>query len=266
MRPSSEPVVIGGLRGSGTRVAAHLVRGLGFYFGGNLNDALDDQPFGFLLGGRPDWYRKRPDQVTAALRLVAKLVQGDSAPTPAEDALVDEAAREWAAQLTVPKSMAVAERADWLGARFRSARDASKMPADAAGWGWKSPSSHVYIEELAKAFPRMRYIHVVRDGSDLVDKAKTQKEVELWGQTLGLPADSRRSRRDALLEYWGMANRRVQALAPRLFGDRFMTFHYGLACSRPHDTVARVGGFLEVTPRERLAEGFADYVGTRSPS
>jgi Sulfotransferase family len=265
MRPDSEPVVIGGLRGSGTRVAAHLVRGLGFHLGSNLNDALDDQSFGFFLGGRPDWRRKRPDQATVALRLVAKLVRGDSALTPDDDALVEEATEEWATRLTVPEGMAVAERVDWLRERFRSVREAGGMPGGAAGWGWKSPSAHVYIEELAKVFPRTRYIHVVRDGRDLVDKTKTQKEVELWGSTLGLPADARKSRQDALLEYWGLANRRVETLAPRLFGGRFMTFHYELACSRPHDAVAGMGDFLEVTPPAELAEEFADYVsGPRS--
>lgn len=266
------PVVIGGLRGSGTRVAAHLVRELGFYLGGNLNDALDDQSFGFLLGGRPDWYRAQRQQVPDALRLVARLVRGEADLTPAEENLIEEALEEWAGRLDSvgdgPGRAGAAResRLDLLRRRARLARDVSPMPVDAPGWGWKSPSAHVFVEDLAEAFPGMRYVHVVRDGADLVGKAKTWREVELWGPLLGLAGEDGEPRPDALLRYWRLANERVMGLAPGLFGERFMVFRYEGACSQPQDTVATVADFLGVEPRPGLADEFARHVspGLRS--
>lgn len=37
-----EPVAIGGVGGSGTRVVAEIVRSLGYYLGGDLNSANDN--------------------------------------------------------------------------------------------------------------------------------------------------------------------------------------------------------------------------------
>src|ERR1700675_795212 len=56
------PLVIGGIGGSGTRVAAQLLIELGFYLGDDLNPALDNLTSTFLFK-RPRWYgREAPRQ------------------------------------------------------------------------------------------------------------------------------------------------------------------------------------------------------------
>ncbi|MCW3019543.1 MAG: hypothetical protein JWN10_1851, partial [Solirubrobacterales bacterium] len=56
------PLVIAGIGGSGTRVAAQLLIELGFYLGEDLNPALDNLTSTFLFK-RPRWYgRAAPRQ------------------------------------------------------------------------------------------------------------------------------------------------------------------------------------------------------------
>ena len=54
----SPPVVIVGTGGSGTRVVNQILQISRFFIGTNLNRALDNQDFGFLLAGRVDWMRR----------------------------------------------------------------------------------------------------------------------------------------------------------------------------------------------------------------
>ena len=45
----AEPVAVGGVGGSGTRIVAHLLRELGFDIGDDLNESLDDLCFTALF-------------------------------------------------------------------------------------------------------------------------------------------------------------------------------------------------------------------------
>lgn len=258
----SEPVVIGGVRGSGTRVAAHLVRELGFYLGDDLNQALDNQCFGFLLGGRPDWYRTRPAEVPAALRLFERIMHGDRAPAVADSVLLREAVGEWESRLRTPDHEVGGKPEDWLRGRIQALGNANGMPVDMSGWGWKNPITHVFVEQLADAFPRMKYVHVIRDGRELAGKAKAQREVELWGSLFGVewPRGHDGSKPDAVLRYWELANERALRLGPRLFGNRFLALHYEFVCTQPQEAVAAVAGFLGVSPPAGLAAAFSTFV------
>lgn len=258
----SEPVVIGGVRGSGTRVAAHLVRELGFYLGDDLNQALDNQCFGFLLGGRPDWYRTRPTEVSSALRLFERIMRGDRVPAVADSVLLREAVGEWEDRLRSSDREAGGKPEDWLRGRIRALGNSGGMPADIPGWGWKNPITHVFLEQLADAFPRMKYVHVIRDGRELAGKAKARREVELWGSQFGVewPQGPDGSQSDAVLRYWELVNERALRLGPRLFDSRFLALDYEFVCAHPEDAVDALAGFLEVSPPGGLAAAFSAFV------
>jgi hypothetical protein len=261
MRSSSEPVVVGGLRGSGTRVAAHLLRELGVYLGEDLNEALDNQSFAFLLGGRPEWCRQREDQVQLALALFAGSMHGEVEVSAAERALLRDAAAEWEGRLGGSAGAAAAPGSEWVRRRLRAITEAPPMPADVPAWGWKNPSSHALLERLAEAFPGMRYVHVVRDGAELTGKAKTRREVELWGPRLGVsPGPGAGLNGDAVLRFWRLANDRAARLGERLLGERFLTLRYEAFCERPRQAVDEVGAFLGLRPPPDLAPAFAAYV------
>jgi hypothetical protein len=255
------PVVIGGLRGSGTRVAARLVRELGFFLGGGLNDAMDNQYFGFLLGDRPEWYRANLAQAPIALRYFENAFHGRELDA-AEASFVREAVGEWSERFAHVAPDVSGKRVKRLRQRVQDLRSANRIPADASGWGWKSPATHIFLEELADAFPRMKYVYVVRDGLDLMSKAKTQREAKLWGRLFGIdsPDGSGRAQPDAVLRYWDRANRRALRLGPRLFGERFLALRYDFVCADPRRAAAEVGEFLDVRLSHSASEAFSAFV------
>lgn len=250
MTGDQEPVVIGGLGGSGTRLAAHLVRELGFHLGDHLNFAFDNLWFAFLFR-RPNWYRANPEQVPVALRLFEKAMRGNTSFEAEEEAVLQEAVRQQGS------------RAVELA---RSMRGGSGIPADAAGWGWKNPSTHVFIDRLAASFPGMRYIHLIRNGLELVGKAKLARQVSLWGPQLGIdpPPDTAAPAPPAALRYWVRANRRALTLGPRLFGDRFLLLRYESLCEKPEDAVSTVAGFLGVHAIPAAVDRFSAFIDVPS--
>lgn len=252
------PVVIGGVGGSGTRLPAHLLHELGFYLGDELNSALDNLWFA-LLFRRPDWRRAKPAQVPIALRLFERAMMGRPVLEPWERVIL---------------RVAVREISDWVfqdqEAAFRwarSMRSSGGPPPAAPGWGWKNPSTHLYMEELDRAFPAMKYIYVIRNGLELVDRGKTRAQVHAWGPVFGIESASAPSVpwQNIELEYWIRANRRALELGPRLFGDRFLVLRYESICECPSETAARVSEFVGVKGDPGLSERFSEFV-TPHPS
>jgi hypothetical protein len=256
------PVVVGGVGGSGTRVAAQLLREFGFYIGDDLSQALDNRWFGLLLGGRPEWYCTSVAQVPIALRLFEKAMHGHRSFDSTERAILDEAVREWTEK--VPNAVEVdgVSAKDWVLARTQSLAVSHGIPADATGWGWKNPNTHIFVEQLAEAFPGMKYVHVIRNGLELVNKTKVKNQVSAWGRLLGfgLPADPAAATPAEALQYWVRANQRMLKLGPELFGDRFLLLGYESVCEDPRSAVAGVAEFLGVSPTPALAERFSTFV------
>lgn len=263
----SEPVVIGGIGGSGTRVFARLLRDFGFYLGGDLNAALDNEWFGFLLGGRSRWYRSGGGgRIPTALRLFEKAMRGEPSIGPLERIVLDEAAREWSDWAVENIGIDRAKADQWSLEHARSVTESTGPEHDATGWGWKNPNAHVFIEHLAEAFPGMRYVHVIRNGLDLVDKPKVTRQVRDWGPVFGVEPPQGRddpAPEDAL-QYWIRANRRVLESGPALFGDRLIVLRYESACEDPAGTAATMADFLDVRAAPSAIASFAAFVCTPS--
>lgn len=232
MSTESGPVVIGGVGGSGTRLPAQLLRDLGFFLGGDLSGALDNLWFGMLFR-RPEWCRSRPAQIPISLRLFAKAMQGDPRLEAAELAILREAVLQHGQHA-------------WAYRFARSMIGSQGPPNGAVGWGWKNPSTHIFIEQLAAAFPEMKYVHVIRNGFSLTDKVKSARQVHSWGPMFGLerPSDPHSPTPGSALRYWIRANQRVLALAPELFGDRFMLLRYEFICHDPWRAGRRLAEFV----------------------
>lgn len=264
MTGESGPVVIGGVGGSGTRVVAHLIRELGVHLGDALRrEALDNVWFGFLLGERPEWCRARPAQIQPALSLFAKAMRGNGAPDEAESALLHEAVGERCERAASRRGRDLTQsEKDVLLDRERALREACEGPERASPWGWKTPETHVFLEQLATAFPTMKYIHVIRNGRELVDKRQAKGQVRLWGRSFGIDVDEDPDSwpPERVLRYWLRANQRALELGPELLGDRFLTLRYEWVCDDPAGAVTTVAEFLDLRPSPTVAEAFSAFV------
>ena len=211
------PVVVGGVGGSGTRVVAEMLEGLGIFMGDDLNDAHDNLRLARVFGSMRD-----------------RLQTLGQAGTPADPAAASAAAAFVAATL---EAFAAAMHDAFLAQHDRR-----------AGWGWKVPGNHFILAHLAAVFPGLSYIHVIRHGIDMAFSAN-QNQVRNWGRHYGVDVDGLPPEQ-AALAFWIAANRRTVAEARRL-GIRFLILNFDALCRRPSETAGELLDFLD-RPRRDL--------------
>ncbi|MCU0836442.1 MAG: sulfotransferase [Chromatiaceae bacterium] len=228
------PVAVGGVGGSGTRLIAQVLLELGFYLGGDLNESLDNLWF-TLLFKRREVLDLGDGPLDAAMEIFVSRMTGGDPPSPEQAGLV--------------RDLTEADRGehppDWLRARAESLLRGSMAPRSGP-WGWKEPNTHILIDRLAERLPRLRYIHVVRNGLDMAHSSN-QNQLRFWGERFLGPDFSISPYWS--LKYWHLVHRRVLARCAPL-GERFLLLNYDRLCADPLAGLRELAGFLGV----RLAD------------
>ena len=248
------PVVIGGLGGSGTRVVAEILHRAGLFIGGDLNGALDNLWF-TLLFKRPAWFRQcsalGSDGVVQAIEIFEKAMLGPGPWTEEERALLVAAAREMSVS---GHDHLGSGRGDWPSIRVRKMLDEARTTAGPRRvWGWKEPNTQVFVAELARYFPGLRFVLVVRPGLDMAFSTN-QNQLHAWGDLYGVDVEEPLPR--SQLRYWTASTRTCLERGTRLLGDRFVIVSYDRLCLDPSDEVARMLAALGIettAPMEGLA-------------
>jgi len=148
----SNPVVIGGVGGSGTRVVAEIIAQMGIYIGDDLDAALDNLWF-LLLFKRPKWFRKsqhRKSDIFTGLTLFTKAMFHQRILAWPELKFLFKAVLE----VSVRGHNHFGEgRGVWPFVRaWKMLTLKSKGPQKQSRWGWKEPNTHLYLVYLAEYF------------------------------------------------------------------------------------------------------------------
>jgi hypothetical protein len=234
----AEPVVVGGVGGSGTRVIAKLLKHLGYFIGSDLNDA-DDNLWFTLLFKSSEILLVSDDEFSRRVDILTKGLVGGSAFSSVDRAMVMERA----------VSEGHTHCREWRESRAKTLLERAGVPAHGQPWGWKEPNTHVVLDRLPGALPGMKYILVARNGLDMAF-SENQNQVRLWGPLiLGEPflPGPRFS-----LRYWCAAHRRALAAATAI-SDRFLFLNYDAMCADKERGLASVYGFLNLDG-ERVQE------------
>jgi len=125
------PIIVGGMPGSGTRVIVWLLRGMGAYMGGQA----------MLDSGQPT-----QDSIPIAHFIYMRRLEWILGRVDQHD--VDSMIQQFTACL------------DTHLAHY----DGEEV------WGWKNPPNMLLLDFFHALFPRLKYIHVVRDGRDTGDR------------------------------------------------------------------------------------------------
>ena len=207
------PVAIGGVGGSGTRVVASMIAGLGYDMGISLNRSLDDLLFTFLFRN-PDMYGDvrglvptyHPSAVDAlglyiAIRNGRHHLTGEKLPMYRRAlSLPDNNPR--GVKRPAVRALRRYRRVQFVGQEFR------KLPETDTDmdkpWGWKLPLCHLFLPTMYAGIPQLRYIHVVRDGLAIA-KSKNDLQRLQWGRLFGVAEDDR-DPEIAQLVYWARVN------------------------------------------------------------
>jgi sulfotransferase family protein len=254
------PVVVGGVGGSGTRVVAEILQGLGVYLGADLNDASDNRWF-TLLCKLPRWdpaaELEPGDPALRSLRVLERAMTGRLGPTRSERCVVADAlerATDWWRRSPLPDD----RPPDWLKARARSLlRSGRHHAGDAQMWGWKEPNSHVFIGHLHRHFgERLRYVQVIRNGVDMAH-SRNQLQVRRWGPLFGVTLGSSDPTPTESLDYWIRANEAAIHKGLDLPSGQFLVVNYDELCADPRPGTERLADFLGLDPSGRLIEELA---------
>lgn len=248
---SIDPVVVSGLGGSGTRVAALMCRALGIDMGSDVNAAHDELLFTLLLK-RPrlldaDALRPPSARVSRVLEVYEQLRGRRDASLPAVACISELQAAAVDMVRDGSERSSASRRTVWVGRRIAALGRRDREPATER-WGWKEPTAHLYLEHLLARYPAMRYVHVVRDPADYA--VKPHNQFRLWGPLLGVPLPDRR---DDLamqqLRYWVRANQRALTL-PSAVGVPVHLVRLEDASRDPQSSALALAEFLGVVPDE----------------
>lgn len=226
------PVAVGGIGGSGTRVVAAILKELGFYIGGDLNDANDNLWFTLLFKRR----NILSENDTEFAELVALFANKMSGPATHDRRMI-----------RLLRSLAEHDRIQhtrqWLKERVESFLDrATDVSGRVDRWGWKEPNTHVVLGRVRQHLPKMKYIHVIRNGLDMA-YSDNQNQLAFWGPVFlgGVAPLSPGSS----LKYWCVMQKRILSEAANM-GQEFLLINFDKLCLSPLNALMKLKDFLGI--------------------
>lgn len=235
----SHVFAIGAMGGSGTRAVAQILIQAGVHLGLDLNEAYDNLMFSRLFKN-VDWYSTATVKERRDRFLFFKAYMEGVRLSELEISQIKRIAKEnttfTAYPLDVDKLME------------------QNPPHDLniAHWGWKEPNSQFYLDDIASAFPDIRYIHVVRHGLDMAF-SKNIMQLKNWGFKYGLAITGHENKNQLAvkqLDYWISSTREVMEKAS-LFGDRFYLLNYSDFCAFPLEQTALLLNYIGLNVNEK---------------
>lgn len=241
-----DPVVIGGVGGSGTRVPTRILETIGFYIGDQRNPA-DDNQWWLRLFADGDWVRSLGDPPDARyrrrLRAFTDAMAGRVTPANLPTILLAEwnAIRQHPGLAGTGLSMLTADGYD---------------ADDHTGWGWKAPSTAMQLPHLAPHLPEMRYVLMIRHGLDIAVKAHNYPED--WVRSFGLEPDADTPLARRSFRAWLAIYEEVLAFLGEELPDRHLVVRFEELCHEPRKQVERIVSFLGLdVAEETIAEAAA---------
>lgn len=229
------PVVIGALGGSGTRVVGEVLIRAGVHLGGNLNTA-NDSVTATVLFNRPRWAQEAsPGEVQEAFRTIRRFLL-------ARDRGLVDWWRLFGAALRPGHTEGVRRRLRYTG---RARRE--RGPGAAVAWGWKEPNSHLFLSDLHRVFPRLRFVYLMRHPLDMAFSANLN-QLRNWGMRYGLaPTGDPQADARAQLDLWIAATDHVARTGRRLLGERLLVMRFDDLLEQPAEEITRLLAFVDVS-------------------
>jgi len=246
-------VMVGGMGRSGTRVVSVLLQELGFYIGPVLNPALDCLLF-TLLFKRPDWFDAFPTDAEiadTADTFIDAMRHGPGQQAPAIRALI-------------ATLQSRGKRINRTKIRLQDMLAAPAPDMDRhSGIAWKEPNTHLFLPQLARHFPRLRYVHVIRNGLDMA-LSGNRHQLRNWGPYLGVTQAQDRPPERTQLRLWDVINARAIAHGQGHMPERLLLLNYDRLCTDFEDEAGRLLRFLGHADARARLPALAAHVTPRS--
>ncbi len=195
----ADPVVIGATGGSGTRALRKVLEVGGVFMGDAVNVTGDAMAFEGLY----DRHINEVIQLTGGLDYEAADLPPKLAQT-IRDAIV--AATEIHCQGTWPAGIP---------------------------WGWKTPRAMYLLPLIADVFPQFWFIHVLRDGRDMVTAGNQLQRDKHAAALFGVAVIEGADPRLTAARLWAKANHDVAMWARQHLADRYLPLVFEDLCAQP---------------------------------
>ncbi|MEB8430925.1 sulfotransferase [Cocleimonas sp. KMM 6892] len=230
LKSQISPVAIGGVGGSGTRLIANCLEELNYYIGSDLNKAKDNLWF-TLLFKHIEILDYDDDNFNYLLNIFLQGMLTKEQLTEQQKHTVDQLIHE---QRHLPIAF-FKDRAESLLSSHKNTLDTHK-------WGWKEPNTHIILDRLTKYLPKMKYIHVMRNGLDMAH-SNNQNQQLLWGKKF--IGDDFKQTPYYSLKYWCTVHKRLLDIAENM-ENNFLLINYDNFCTNPEIEVPKFLNFLNV--------------------
>ena len=125
-------------------------------------------------------------------------------------------------------------------------------------WGWKEPNTHVFLPQVLKYYPLLKYIHVIRHGCDMAF-SYNQNQLETWRSHF-ISTEVKNPRNS--LKLWVKANQRILQLAES-HADSILFVRFEDFCVSPESEARKICRFIGVGVSEEKIREFS--AGVRPP-
>lgn len=241
--PSSNynPIIIGGLGGSGTRVVANILQKAGIFMGRYVNSYYDNLLF--YIFGSPSRFHWSYDQIEPCISLFAALSNGHRL-----------SLRQWLFLLCQLSDMQ--HRKDYFKTIYRAVVH-GPMHKSTSVWGWKSGANQFQIPKLEKYFPQCFYIHTIRNGLDMAFSENT-RQLHKWAHLLEWHRDNlEASIPQRQLALWVSSNKWVNDYCNTHLPGRHFILRFEDLCQYPDKVISDLFtaiGIQSSFPLSKLAD------------
>jgi hypothetical protein len=224
---------MGAIGGSGTRLAAGILRQSGYFTGWDLNPMEDCLDFTRLFKD-PNCHG-HSDMKTAQkrLKLFDALMQSQPLSVWQKYLLKRILKRNPILKIT-PAEI-----------RHLLNRPTGKVPPFEK-WGWKEPNSQFYMRAIKAYYPKIKFIYVIRDGMTLAF-SKNIQQLRHWGPHYGFSnfqEGDLATRRQCQLGFWNHLVPIMLEEGRRVFGNDFLAITYEDLCHQPQVVIPKMLDFL----------------------
>lgn len=247
-------VAIGGLGGSGTRIAAQILQKLEFNIGPILNLPLDNLLF-TLLFKRRDWIEKFPSDTEICSKI-------DLFTSAMRDGVGQAFEQLSSVEIETLFSGAMGNKIN--RARFKDVLTSPPPDMDRySGLAWKEPNTHVFLPQLARRLPNMKYIHVIRHGLDMALSGNRQ-QLKNWGRHYGIETGDDAPDTSSQLRFWLAANRQAIKFGQEMKSGQFYLLNFDDLCRNFETEVGLLEAFLDRKLSDADIDNFVQNIGSGS--
>jgi hypothetical protein len=217
----SNPIIVGGVGGSGTRLTVDLLKNMNIFMGNDLNLSNDNM------------------QIAYSFPTFRDFIQGKTPISQYWDRIKPNFLKRYQNKKIHDETKRIIF--EKLNPFEKIMRHDFSLQAY-SGWGWKIPGNFLILEYLAEYFDDLKYIHTIRHGLDMA-YSNNQNQLHNWGSFFGVDIQNLPLPK-ASLQYWIRANQKAIAAGNNLLNKRFLLLNFDTLCQHPTQEIQSLTNFL----------------------